>query len=114
MVPCFHAQIEMVPCLHEQIQMVPCLHAQIEMVPCLRAQIEMVPCLHAQIEMVPCLHTQIEMVPGAKESWIFLSCMEVLKKCEQFSKHGKMDVYSLHTASLWDYARTKVSLVDYV
>ena len=54
------------------------------------------------------------MVPGAKECWIFLSCMEVVKKCELFSKRGDMDVYSLHTASLWDYARTKVSLRDYV
>ncbi|KAI0210479.1 Trafficking protein particle complex subunit 10 [Lamellibrachia satsuma] len=54
---------------------------------------------------------KIEMVPGAKECWIFLSCMEVLKKCELFSKHGKMEVYSLHTASLWDYARTKLHCI---
>ena len=33
--------------------------------------------------------------------------MEVLQTCEKYAKTGQTD-YSLHTVSLWDYARKKV------
>ena len=49
------------------------------------------------------------MLPGAVACWVFLSCLEVLQTCDKFTDTGQMEAYSLHTASLWDYARNKVS-----
>ena len=45
---------------------------------------------------------------GTIDCWVFLSCLEVLNKCEKFTGSDPMKSYSLYTASLWDYSRRKV------
>lgn len=58
--------------------------------------------------MASSLLWQVEMPVGTIDCWVFLSCLEVLNKCEKFSGSDPIKSYSLYTASLWDYARKKV------
>lgn len=58
--------------------------------------------------MISFLLWQVGMPVGTIDCWVFLSCLEVLNKCEKFSGSDPMKSYSLYTASLWDYARKKV------
>ena len=54
------------------------------------------------------------MPEGSMACWVFLSCLEALRTCEKFNDTGHMETYSLHTASLWDYARKKVPNCDII
>ena len=57
---------------------------------------------------------------GALACWVFLTCLEVLQSIDSFNlskvsaqREAKdsevIATHSVHTASLWDYARGKVS-----
>ncbi len=46
---------------------------------------------------------------GSLACWIFLSCLEILLTCEQYSdSSNRIQLYCLYTASLWAYARVKL------
>jgi hypothetical protein len=46
---------------------------------------------------------------GSLACWIFLSCLEILLTCEQYSdSSNRIQLYCLYTASLWAYARLKL------
>ena len=46
---------------------------------------------------------------GSVAVWIFLSCLEILLTCEQYSdSSNRIQLYCLYTASLWAYARLKL------
>ncbi|XP_014670123.1 PREDICTED: trafficking protein particle complex subunit 10-like isoform X2 [Priapulus caudatus] len=51
---------------------------------------------------------EIAMPKGSVYCWVFLSCLEVLDKCESASHLTEFESYSLYTASLWNYARLKL------
>ncbi|KAJ8971683.1 hypothetical protein NQ317_014001 [Molorchus minor] len=65
---------------------------------------------------VPFLHTctrelailEIAAPPGAKACWLFLASMEMLQTCDKFNHAEEVEEYSLHTASLWEYASQKI------
>lgn len=55
---------------------------------------------------------KLKLPKGGSACWVFLTCLEIVKTCENYTTGGKMvDTYSLHMAVLWDYARKKVSKV---
>jgi hypothetical protein len=66
------------------------------------------PFLHNCIKELEIL--EISAPPGAVACWVFLCCLEVLQTCERFNDSGQVEAYSLYTASLWAYARDKVTL----
>lgn len=45
---------------------------------------------------------------GALAAWVFLVCLEILQTCEKFVDSQLVQAYSMHTASLWAYARDKL------
>ncbi|XP_061176418.1 trafficking protein particle complex subunit 10-like [Saccostrea echinata] len=51
---------------------------------------------------------KVTMPVGSIDCWVFLSCLEILNKCENFMGSDPIKSYSLYTASLWDYARKKL------
>ena len=58
------------------------------------------------------------MPPGAMACWVFISCLEVIKLCDSHKKEDnpsekQMNSKYLYTASLWDYARIKVSSIPH-
>lgn len=65
---------------------------------------------------LPFLHTcvrelgilEISAPTGAVWCWLFLACMEVLQVCDKFNQADQVEEYSLHTASLWEYASQKL------
>ncbi|XP_022294052.2 trafficking protein particle complex subunit 10-like isoform X1 [Crassostrea virginica] len=62
--------------------------------------------LHNTVQEVRKL--KVEMPVGTIDCWVFMSCLEVLNKCEKFTGSDPMRSYSLYTASLWDYSRRKL------
>lgn len=48
------------------------------------------------------------MFVGIIDCWVFLSCLEVLNKCEKFFGFDFIKSYFLYIVSLWDYVRKKV------
>lgn len=51
---------------------------------------------------------EITAPPGAICCWLFLASMEVLQICNKFNQADQVEEYSLHTASLWEYASQKL------
>ena len=54
---------------------------------------------------------QIQLPEGSLACWVFLSCLEVLQTSEKLNDPNQSNAHSLYTASLWDYARRKVTLL---
>lgn len=51
---------------------------------------------------------EVSAPPGAVACWLFLASMEVLQICDKHNQADQVEAYSLHTASLWEYASQKV------
>ncbi|XP_071496038.1 trafficking protein particle complex subunit 10-like [Diadema antillarum] len=51
---------------------------------------------------------EVSMPEGSIACWVFLSCLEVLQKCERSSDAAHINTYSHYTASLWLYAQKKL------
>lgn len=45
---------------------------------------------------------------GAVACWVFLSCIEILQTCENYTESNHVEQYSRYTAGIWAYARQKV------
>nr|XP_054753568.1 trafficking protein particle complex subunit 10-like [Lytechinus pictus] len=52
---------------------------------------------------------EVSMPQGSIACWVFLSCLEVLQKCEKSSDAAHINTYSHYTASLWLYAQKKLN-----
>ncbi|XP_054271357.1 trafficking protein particle complex subunit 10-like [Macrosteles quadrilineatus] len=52
---------------------------------------------------------EVDSPEGAVASWIFLCCLEVLDTCARFNDTSQVAAYSLFTATLWAYARDKLT-----
>ncbi|XP_030850473.1 trafficking protein particle complex subunit 10 isoform X3 [Strongylocentrotus purpuratus] len=52
---------------------------------------------------------EVSMPQGSIACWVFLSCLEVLQKCEKSSDTAHINTYSHYTASLWLYAQKKLN-----
>ncbi|KAK6170462.1 hypothetical protein SNE40_018849 [Patella caerulea] len=57
---------------------------------------------------------EIDIPQGALSCWMFMSCLEVLRACETLPQTTQLDRYSLYTATLRDYARTKLKDLGYL
>ncbi|CAG9764493.1 unnamed protein product [Ceutorhynchus assimilis] len=65
-----------------------------------------IPFLHTCVREISIL--EITAPPGAIWCWLFLAIMEVLQICDKFNQADQVEEYSLHTASLWEYASQKI------
>lgn len=46
---------------------------------------------------------------GAVACWVFLSCIEILHTCENYTESNHVEQYSRYTAGIWAYARQKLA-----
>lgn len=67
------------------------------------------PFMHSCINELNILEVSIP--KGAVACWVFLSCLEILQTCERFNDSNQGNAYSLYTANLWAYARSKMQFL---
>ncbi|CAG5118255.1 unnamed protein product, partial [Candidula unifasciata] len=51
---------------------------------------------------------EVEVPKGAMCCWVFLSCLEILRACEEHHVSQLDEKFALFTANLWDYAHKKL------
>lgn len=63
--------------------------------------------LHNSVQEINIL--ELSFPKGSIACWVFLSCLEILLTYEKYSdSSNRIQLYCLHTASLWEYARNKL------
>eukprot|EP00094_Tigriopus_californicus_P010596 TCALIF_10222-PA protein Name:"Similar to TRAPPC10 Trafficking protein particle complex subunit 10 (Homo sapiens)" AED:0.34 eAED:0.37 QI:23/0/0/0.54/1/0.90/11/0/941 len=63
--------------------------------------------LHNSVQEINIL--ELSFPKGSIACWVFLSCLEILLTYEKYSdSSNRIQLYCLHTASLWEYARSKL------